>query len=144
MKMAYGEIPLRLNPERTDGSGIILTTSRTDHKFVRLPSSVDGARFDGTWVFKDQYLDGRPDPAITFTPTGQFADRGAVGVLNHGNSYGEPPGAGTYEVKSFTLTLRFSDGRRYRIAFPGKEWEKGNERPSRLILSFNEDALVRQ
>ncbi len=144
LKMSYGEIPLRLNPERADGSGLILTTSNTDHKFVRLPSSVDGARFDGTWILKDQYSDGRPDPSITFTAAGAFRDQGAVNVLHHGYPMVEPPGAGTYEVRNFTLTLRFSDGRRYRLAFPGKEWEMGNVRPARLILSFNEDALVRQ
>jgi hypothetical protein len=31
LKMSYGEIPLRSNPERADGSGLILTTTRTDH-----------------------------------------------------------------------------------------------------------------
>ena len=144
LKMGYGEIPLRWNPERVDGSGLILTTTKTDHKFVRLPASVDGAKLDGTWILKGQYSDGRPDPFITFTPSGEFKDQGAVNVLNHGYPLEEPPGAGTYEVKNFTLTLRFSDGRRYRLAFPGKEWERGNVRPARLILSYNEDALVRR
>lgn len=138
MKMSYGEIPIR-----SDGAALIVTSNRTDHRFGKL-ASVDGARFDGRWTLPGAYSDGRPDPSISFTSAGQFVDEGAVNVLNHGYPLVEAPGAGTYEVKDFTLLLLFSDGRRYRIAFPGHEYEKGNVRPSKLILSFNEDVLVRR
>ncbi|MCC6737790.1 MAG: hypothetical protein IT452_01985 [Planctomycetia bacterium] len=134
MKLPYQEAPMRMA-----GESLVLNTLQTDHKFVRLPS-VDGARFDGIWAFTGE----TGKPAIAFTPDGKFRDTGAVSILNHDYPLDEAPGEGTYEVRNYTLILRFSDGREYRIAFPGLGWEKGNQRPQRLILSFNEDPLERQ
>ena len=82
--------------------------------------------------------------SATFTPDGKFKDFGAVSILNHGYPLTEAPGDGGYEVRNYTLLLHFEDGREYRIAFPGLGYEKGNLRPPKLTLSFNEDALTRQ
>ena len=136
MKLIYQEVPLRAAADV-----LVLTTLKTDHKYVKL-APPDGARFDGTWAFEGE--PGRPKAAITFTPGGRFRDSGAVNVLNHGYPLTEAPGDGTYEVRRYTLLLHFEDGREYRIAFPGLGYEKGNLRPQRLTLSFNEDALIRQ
>ena len=136
MKLIYQEVPLR---EAADV--LVLTTLKTDHKYVKVEPP-DGARFDGTWAFEGE--SGKPKAAISFTPGGGFKDYGAVNVLNHGYPLTEAPGEGTYEVRGYTLVLHFRDGREYRIAFPGLGYEKGDLRPQRLILSFNEDALIRQ
>ena len=120
---------------------LVLTTLKTDHKYVRLEPP-DGARFDGTWAFAGE--PGKPKAAISFTNDGGFKDSGAVNVLNHGYPLTEAPGEGTYEVRGYTLLLHFQDGREYRIAFPGLGYVKGDPRPQRLVLSFNEDALIRQ
>ena len=136
LKLIYQEVPLR-----EVGDVLVLTTLKTDHKFVKI-DPVDGARFEGTWAFEGTATG--PKAAITFTRKGEFTDSGAVNVLNHGYPLVEAPGEGTYEVRGYTLSLHFKDGREYKIAFPGLGYAKGNLRPQQLILSFNEDVLVRQ
>ena len=54
---------------------LIITANQTDHKFYSLPS-VDGARFNGTYVMSEAY--GKI-PAITFTPDGNLLITGQSG-----------------------------------------------------------------
>jgi hypothetical protein len=54
------------------------------------------------------------------------------------------PGSGTYEVKNYSITFNYSDGRKIKIAFIGSDYDKNNQSPATLTLSFNEDVLRRQ
>lgn len=139
LKMPYGNIPLRM-----EGNTLIITANQTDHKFYSLPP-VDGARFNGTYVMSEAY--GKI-PVISFTADGRFTDNGAVKVLYH--EYNEcinpalNPGSGTYEVKDYTITFNYSDGRTIKIAFLGTEYDIKNQSPAVLRMSNNEDPMVRQ
>jgi hypothetical protein len=62
------------------------------------------------------------EPIIRFTSDGRFSDTGAVYYLNHvksssndfsDNKYGD----GRYEIKLYTLSLYFDDGRTYRYTY---------------------------
>lgn len=139
LKMPYGDIPLRMQ-----GNTLIITANNTDHRFYNLPS-VDGARFSGTYVMTEAY--GKI-PAISFAADGRFIDNGAVRVLYHEyNDCINPalsPGSGTYEVKDYTITFNYNDGRKIKIAFMGTEYDKSNQSPAVLRMSANEDPMVRQ
>lgn len=139
LKMPYGNIPLRM-----EGKTLIITANQTDHKFFQLPS-VDGARFNGTYTMTEAY--GKI-PVISFTAEGRFIDNGALRVLSH--EYNECinpallPGSGTYDVKDYTITFKYTDGRKIKIAFMGTEYDKNNQNPAVLRMSSNEDPMVRQ
>jgi hypothetical protein len=139
LKMPYADIPLRM-----EGNSLVITANQTDHKFYHLPS-VDGARFNGTYVMSEAY--GKI-PVISFTPDGKFTDNGAIKVLYH--EYIDCinpaliPGSGTYEVKDYTITFNYSDGRKIKIAFLGTEYDIKNQSPALLRMSNNEDPLTRQ
>lgn len=139
LKMPYANIPLRM-----EGNTLIITANQTDHKFYQLPS-VNGARFNGTYVMSEAY--GKI-PAISFTADGRFIDNGAVRILSHEyNDCINPalqPGSGTYEVKDYTITFNYSDGRKIKIAFLGTEYDIKNPSPAVLRMSNNEDPMVRQ
>ena len=139
LKMPYGEIPLR-----TEGDKLVITANKTDHRFFQLPS-VDGARFNGTYVMSEAY--GKI-PAITFTSDGKFTDNGAVRVLVH--EYVDcvnealAPGSGTYEVKNYTIHFNYSDGRKIKIAFLGNDYDKTNPSPAKLEMSYDYTPLKRK
>jgi hypothetical protein len=139
LKMPYANIPLRM-----EGNTLVITANQTDHRFYNLPS-VDGARFNGTYVMSEAY--GKI-PSITFTPDGRFNDNGAIRVLYHDyNDCTNPallPGAGTYTVKDYTIAFNYSDGRKIKIAFLGTEYDKNNQSPAVLRMSSNEDPMNRQ
>jgi hypothetical protein len=137
--MPYGDIPLRM-----EGNILIITANNTNHRFHQLPP-VDGARFSGTYVMTEAF--GKI-PSISFTADGRFTDNGAVRILYH--EYTDclnpalQPGAGTYEVKDYTITFNYTDGRKIKIAFLGTEYDIKNQSPSVLRLSSNEDPMKRQ
>jgi hypothetical protein len=139
MTMLFGEIPLELK-----GEHLVLTTNKTEHKFVRL-ANVDGARFDGTYAFQE---DQGKVPKITFSADGTFRDDGALKVLEHNPYplYGicRKPGEGTYEVKNWTIRFRYGDGREFKAACLGLAAKAGEQRPKELILGFNHDTMKRQ
>jgi hypothetical protein len=139
LRMPYGDIPLRM-----DGSKLIITANNTDHRFYQLPS-VDGARFNGTYVMSEAY--GRI-PSITFTADGRFVDKGAISVLYHESRDCLNPafkhGSGTYDVKDHTITFSYNDGRKINIAFTGAEYDRNNPSPAVLRMSSNEDPMIRQ
>ncbi len=139
LKMPYDNIPLRMENDK-----LIITANQTDHKFFKL-KSVDGARFNGTYVMSESY---EKIPIITFTSDGKFIDKGAIKVLTHElndciNAAIEH-GSGTYEVKDFTITFNYTDGRKIKIAFPGTEYDKTNLSPKTLQISNDENTLTRQ
>lgn len=92
-------------------------------------ASVDGLRLNGSWTSysnpNDPAIAQRPAgqrPVITLTSDGRFVDEGMfAGFLK---SYGDDgtslaAGSGTYEIRDFTLVLRYADGRVLRPAFSG-------------------------
>ena len=87
-------------------------------------------------------------PSISFTADGRFTDNGAIRVLYH--EYNEcinpalAPGSGTYEVKDYTITFNYSDGRKIKIAFLGTEYDIKNQSPALLRMSNNEDPMTRR
>jgi hypothetical protein len=87
-------------------------------------------------------------PVITFTADGKFNDNGAIRILNHeGNTCVNPgfkPGSGTYDVKDYTVTFNYTDGRKIKIAYLGTGYDKNNLSPATLRMSFNDDPLNRQ
>lgn len=139
LKMPYGDIPMRIQ-----GTSLIITPNSTDHKFYQL-SSVDGARFNGTYAMAEAF--GKI-PTISFTAAGRFTDNGAVRVLYHEyNDCINPallPGSGTYEVKDFTIIFNYTDGRKIKIAFLGTEYNIRDQSPKVLLMSSNEDPMTRQ
>jgi len=139
LKMPYAEIPMRM-----EGNTLVITANQTDHKFGRL-NSVDGARFNGTYTMSEAY--GKI-PAITFSADGRFVDNGAVKILYHEYIDCINPavtgGSGTYEVRDYTITFNYSDGRKIKIAFPGAQFDIRNPSPATLLLSYDENLLTRQ
>ncbi|MEQ1677614.1 MAG: hypothetical protein ABL876_12975 [Chitinophagaceae bacterium] len=139
LKMPYANIPLRM-----EGNTLIITANQTDHRFYQLPS-VTGARFNGTYIMSEAY--GKI-PSITFTSDGRFTDKGAVRVLCHEyndcTNPGMIPGSGTYEVKDYTITFSYSDGRKVKLAFLGADYDIKNQSPAKLMMSSNEDPMIRQ
>lgn len=139
MKMPYGDIPMRM-----EGNKLIITKNQTDWPFIPL-HSVDGATFNGTYALGA--VNGRI-PAITFTADGRFADNGAIKVMHHDlvdcANPAAAPGSGTYEVRDYSVIFNYSDGRKIKLAFLGAEYTKGNPSPATLLMSFNEDKLIRQ
>ena len=108
-------------------------------------NSVDGARFNGTYVMSKSY---DIIPTITFTADGRFIDNGVVRVLYHeGNTCVNPgfkQGSGTYEVRNHTMLFNYADGRKIKIAFIGTDYDKNNLSPSTLRMSYNDDPMTRQ
>lgn len=139
LKMPYANIPLRM-----ENGKLIITANQTDHKFFQL-KSVDGARFNGTYVMSESY---EKIPVITFTSDGKFIDKGAIKVLYHEPINCINPalmhGSGTYEVKDYTITFNYTDGRKVKIAFLGTEYDKTNPSPKTLQMSYDENTLTRQ
>jgi hypothetical protein len=139
LKMPYADIPLRM-----EGDKLIITANKTDHKFFQMPS-VDGARFNGTYVMSKAY---EKIPVISFTADGRFIDKGAIKVLCHEYSDclnpGLLPGSGTYEVKNYSILFNYTDGRKIKIAFLGTGYKINNQSPATLAMSSNDDDLRRQ
>ena len=139
LKMPFGDIPFR-----TEGNKLIVTKNQMDWHFSKLPT-VDGARFNGTYVMSESY--GKI-PSISFTTDGKFTDNGAVKVLCHDYvdciNPATAAGSGTYEVKNYTIHFNYSDGRKIKIACPGVGYDRSNTTPPILEMSFNYDKLMRQ
>ncbi|MGF2411700.1 hypothetical protein [Ferruginibacter sp.] len=139
LKMPFAEIPFR-----TDGAKLIVTKNQMDWPFYK-KNTVDGARFNGTYSMSESY---GIHPIITFTADGKFNDNGAIRILNHeGNTCINPgfkPGSGTYDVKDYTITFNYTDGRKIKIAYLGTGYEKNNLSPATLRMSFNDDPMNRQ
>ncbi len=87
-------------------------------------------------------------PSITFASDGGFSDNGAIRVLCHEyndcTNPGLAPGAGTYEVKDYTISFNYSDGRIIKIAYLGTDYEKNNFSPATLRMSNNDDPMIKK
>lgn len=137
LAMPYGEIPLRLEP-----TGLVLVTNNTPHKFIRshMPAI---ASLNGRYCFEDG------SECIAFTPGGRFQDQGVGRVIEH-SAYPYPlspeRGEGTYEIRDYTLILRYAGKVELRVGFPGyfDRSEAQNPNPGEIVLSFNLDKLKKR
>lgn len=85
---------------------------------------VNGLRLQGAWTSmanpNDPALDRWPvgqRPVFRFTSDGKFSDEGVFATfLKSGDPRQDAAGTGLYEVRDFTLVLRFSDGRVKHLA----------------------------
>lgn len=84
-------------------------------------TDVTGARLDGSYTYfsdpEDAYFDGPGcKQIVTFKPDGTFDDRGgfATNCLAPTSDAARAPGRGTYELRDFSLVLRYADGRTTR------------------------------
>ncbi len=140
IKMGSGDIPIKVI-----GEDIIVTTQNTEHRYEKVPS-LDGAVFNGTYVFKGDW--GGTSPSITFTSDGNFIDQGAVDILHHTTTdffnITKEPGSGKYEVKDYTLILNYKDGRKVQIVFQDSDYNKKNPSPETLTFSTNHDIVYKK
>jgi len=85
---------------------------------------------------------------ITFRKDGTFTDGGALKVLDHSvytyYSIADGGGSGNYFIKDHTIVFSYSDGRILKIAFSGADFNPSDVSPNELILSYNDDTLIRQ
>lgn len=85
---------------------------------------VNGLRLQGAWTSmanpNDPALDRLPvgqRPVFRFSSDGKFSDEGVFATfLKSGDPRQDAAGAGVYEVRDFTLILRFADGRVKQLA----------------------------
>jgi hypothetical protein len=85
---------------------------------------VNGLRLQGAWTSmanpNDPALDRMPvgqRPVFRFSSDGKFSDEGVFATfLKSGDPRQDAAGTGVYEIRDFTLILRFSDGRVKQLA----------------------------
>ena len=136
---------------RMNGNDVDITrspgTSSGKYPYFRVPP-VDGAVFNGTYIIESPYHDDKMDGSITFTTDGKFIDNGPLNILNHRltdlYNITAKPGSGTYEVKNYSVIFKYTDGRILQIAFPGLNYDKKNQSPQRILLSYKENALIKK
>ncbi len=145
IKLPYADIPLQM-----EGNELTITTNKTDHNYIKI-NTVDGAAFNGTYAFSSKDFAGNETgktPLINFTSNGKFSDNGAITIMNHSIpgclNDAAYPGEGTYEIKNHTVTFKYNDGRKIKIAFIGSDFDKNNQSPGKIALSFNEDLFLKK
>jgi hypothetical protein len=131
--MPYGVIPMQVI-----GSALELTTNNTPHKFIRryMPAR---ELVVGTWCLSD-------GKCLELGANGRFRDGGAVRVMEHAAvEYAATPasGEGTYELRDYSLVLRYTSGLVFRLAFPGLLGGP-TAVPPQVEWGWNLDALTRR
>ena len=112
-----------------------------------LLSTVDGLKLNGSyntipnWSTISNYPYGPADaqPMISFDQQGNFLDQGAF-VTNFTQPYQDAqraPGAGTYEIKKFTLILNYTDGRKITRSFSGVLNNKVSANSELVLIAGN-------
>jgi hypothetical protein len=100
---------------------------KIDSAHFYLCHPVDGLRLQGAWTSLANPNDPDMDrwqvgqrPIFRFTSDGKFADEGVFATfLKSGDPRQDAAGTGTYEIRDYTLVLRFSDGRVKQLAITG-------------------------
>jgi len=145
LKLPYADIPLRM-----ENGKLIITTNKTDHGFIKT-NSVDGARFNGTYTMSSKTILGTETGTtllISFSADGKFTDKGALKILSHAFvecvNPANAPGSGTYEVKNYSIIFNYTDGRKIKLAFLGEDYDKSNQSPATLSLSYYGNVLNKQ
>ena len=100
-----------------------------NHMSFRRCPDVTGTRLEGSWYQQSADDATDPDfarrprgsrPLIHFTGAGRFDDEGLFAVAIPSRSGGnDRPGAGTYEIRDYSIILRYDDGRVRQESFPG-------------------------
>jgi hypothetical protein len=132
--MPYGTIPMQVI-----GPALELTTTNTPHRFVRryMPAR---ELVVGTWCLSD-------GKCLDLAANGRFRDGGAVHVMEHAaDEYAAIPasgGEGTYELRDYSLVLRYTTGLTFRMAFPGL-LDSPTSVPAQVEWGWNLDALTRR
>jgi hypothetical protein len=103
---------------------------------------VDGLKLDGRWNLPVPA--GQPPRRIEFTAAGRFKDEGVLEDVGHFPVYAwsgsrivfreRPParGSGTYEIRDFTLLVKYEDGRVWSTDF--STWGTDPKDPSKIQL----------
>jgi len=117
-RAAYDPRPLKL-----DKDGNLVIGSNAYYRCA----PVDGLRLSGAWTTyadpKDPALSrGGEQPIARFAADGKFKDEGLfakdfASLLSGEDARSLAPGKGIYEIKNFTLTLKYDDGRVRKAAF---------------------------
>jgi hypothetical protein len=137
IKMPYGSFPIRL-----EGDKLVAAPVSEEHNYIRV-TPIDNFFLNGTWGLED--ANGNI-ATIRFGSDGSFTDKGALQVLDHSIYYysiADGSGSGKYFIRDYTIVFSYSDGREFRLAFPGSQYSKETS-PKQLVLSFNEDVLIKQ
>ncbi|MEI6670167.1 MAG: hypothetical protein WCP29_18625 [Acidobacteriota bacterium] len=100
---------------------------KIDANYFNRCKSVDGLRLQGEWTSygnpNDPTLDRVPQgqrPIFRFTSDGRFVDEGVLATfLTSIDRSTDGAGSGTYEIRDFTLILRYADGRVKTLALTG-------------------------
>jgi hypothetical protein len=132
VSLPAGDVALLATPP-----SLRLTVNQQDHSFTRLyvPNTT---QLEGTWCIDDQHC-------LRFGKDGRFDDTGAVRLLEHANyPYPESPpaGNGQYEIRDYTLLLRYAGGPQIRLALGGVG--DANAAVRDLMIGFNLDVLTRR
>jgi hypothetical protein len=111
-------------PEKIEVEGA--TKMKLDGLIFNRCRPVDGLRLQGAWTSyanpNDPSLDRLPRgqaPIFHFTSDGKFVDDGVLATFLRESDGTGSAGSGTYEIRDFTLILRYSDGRVKPFAFSG-------------------------
>ena len=111
-------------------------------------SSVDGLRLDGAWIPYDSIEglmawegDEETKSILRFKPDGKFEDEGLfmqrLSFIQNAYNSDERVfmhGKGTYEIKNYTLILKYSDGREVKAAFSLHFKDKQQPKPEKLFI----------
>lgn len=105
-------------------------------------ASVDGLRLEGAWTSYanpddpdlDRLAPGKR-PIIRFGRDGRFVDEGLFAVFMRSYTGGDDrPGSGSYEMRDFTVILRYDDGRVRHEAFTGFMSADPTRKDERIFL----------
>lgn len=117
----------RVQEYHLDGDTLKEDPKTTGHTIFWRTKSVDGLKLEGSWSHWTQWDESQraPNwktvPVISFTRDGRFVDRGAFmyNVIDELTPESAPrhPGKGTYEIRGYTLVLRYDDGRELHRTF---------------------------
>ncbi len=117
----------RVQEYHLDGEALAEDPKSTGSAKYRRARGVDGLRLEGTWSSWQGWQDSQASPKWTSAPVirltrdGRFADRGilmdSVTEPLTARNAGQHPGQGTYEIRAFTLVLRYQDGREVHRTF---------------------------
>jgi hypothetical protein len=113
-------IPTKITARKTNEIAL------DDVPYERCPP-VDGLRLQGSWTSYanpgDPGLDRLPSgqkPIIAFSRDGRFVDEGIFATfLTPSSMTSRTAGSGTYEIRDYTLILRYSDGRVEQVSITG-------------------------
>jgi hypothetical protein len=131
--LPYGAIPLQVV-----GPTLELTTTNTLHKYIRryMPAR---ELLIGTWCLSD-------GKCLDLAANGRFRDSAAVRTMEHAaDEYAATPvsGEGTYELRDYSLVLRYTSGLVFRMAFPGL-LDSPTSVPAQVQWGSNLDVMTRK